>query len=272
MLTLRSLHARRPRDLTLPERQAFHILAVVTRGEGAHELDFVEHRLRRGQVMVVTAGQVQRFAPPSSFDARLLLFRPEVVAWTPRRGQPVVTLGRQRLAMVLMLLDALEAELAATGGRSVGVAARLVDAIWAAVDGDRPPGTDAARLVGRFLDELERLFPRSHEVATYAALLRVSTRTLARHCVAMTGRGPKHLIDERLSLEARRLLVHGDVPVQELSARLGFETPSHFSRFFKRVTAQSPIAFRDRAWAMLATRALRPSARRRARPAPASSR
>jgi AraC-like DNA-binding protein len=46
--------------------------------------------------------------------------------------------------------------------------------------------------------------------------------------------------------EARHLLLHTQLPVGEIGARVGFQSPSAFTRFFTRELGASPSRFRDR--------------------------
>lgn len=246
VLTLQSLHARAPRDLTAPERPGFHLVLLATRGRGRHVVDFVEHRLRVGDVLAVAAGQVQQYAPRAAFDALLLVLRPDAVRWAPAPGGGVLSLSRQRRALVRGLFAALARELGPDGGRSSALAAHLVEAVGVALSAPSPVSNDGQRLVQRFTGELERHFRRAHEVAAYAALLRCSTKTLARHCLRWLGQAPKRVIDERLLLEARRVLAHEDVTVAELAEQLGFGSATQLTKFFRRLARETPARFRAR--------------------------
>jgi AraC family transcriptional regulator, transcriptional activator of pobA len=55
---------------------------------------------------------------------------------------------------------------------------------------------------------------------------------------------PKQLIDERVCLEAQRLLVHTRWPLTRICAELGFCEPTNFVKFFRRTTGQTPEQFR----------------------------
>ena len=77
-----------------------------------------------------------------------------------------------------------------------------------------------------------------------AARLGYSPRTLTRACLAATGRSAKQVIDDRVTLEAMRLLAVTDDPIADIGRRLGFPEPTNFGRFFARETGQSPGNFR----------------------------
>jgi AraC-like DNA-binding protein len=95
-----------------------------------------------------------------------------------------------------------------------------------------------------FRDEIDRRFSEWHQVTHYADRLGYSPRTLNRLAQAHTGRSAKQLIDERVVLEAKRLLSHGDAPVAEIAELLGFDDPSNFSAYFRSRAGVTPGAFR----------------------------
>lgn len=60
----------------------------------------------------------------------------------------------------------------------------------------------------------------------------------------MTGLTAKEVIDGRVTLEAKRLLAHTDLPVAAIAARLGFSEPTNLGKFLTRQAGASPGAFR----------------------------
>jgi AraC-like DNA-binding protein len=56
---------------------------------------------------------------------------------------------------------------------------------------------------------------------------------------------PKQAIQDRLTLEARRLLAHTNLPISTIATQLGFHDPSNFATFFTHHTGDTPTAFRD---------------------------
>jgi AraC-like DNA-binding protein len=97
----------------------------------------------------------------------------------------------------------------------------------------------------RFQHELERSFATTRNAADYAARVGYSPRSLNRACQEATGQSAKALIDARVALEAKRLLVHTELPAAAIGIRLGFTEPTNFGKFFTRETGRSPGAFRD---------------------------
>ncbi|MFJ9846920.1 helix-turn-helix domain-containing protein [Kitasatospora sp. NPDC101155] len=54
----------------------------------------------------------------------------------------------------------------------------------------------------------------------------------------------EQFLDQRILLEAKRLLAHTDLPVARCAERLGFEDAANFSTFFRRQTGQTPSRWR----------------------------
>lgn len=79
----------------------------------------------------------------------------------------------------------------------------------------------------------------------YAAALGYSPRTLTRMSLAATGRTAKQVIDDRVVLEAKRLLAHTDRPVAAIGVDLGFSEATNFVKFFIAREGSSPTTFRS---------------------------
>ena len=95
-----------------------------------------------------------------------------------------------------------------------------------------------------FATELEANFAKRKTVLYYATRIGFSESTLSRACVATVGRTAKQDIDERVGLEAKRLLVHSHETAAQIGHRLGFTEPTNFVKFFRRQVGCTPIEFR----------------------------
>jgi AraC-like DNA-binding protein len=93
----------------------------------------------------------------------------------------------------------------------------------------------------RFVNLVDEHYKTGLTVGEYAQRLLLSPRTLANQ---LLGKSPSLLVQERLVLEAQRLLVHSTLNVNEIAYQLGFEDASYFVKYFKKHTLLSPSAFR----------------------------
>ncbi len=96
-----------------------------------------------------------------------------------------------------------------------------------------------------FKDLLEKNYKTKKNVGFYATQLAISERRLGQATNQFLGKLPKQMINERIILEAKRLLVYGNFSIKEIAYDLGFEEPTNFIKYFKKQTAQTPIEFRE---------------------------
>ncbi len=98
------------------------------------------------------------------------------------------------------------------------------------------------RIRGRVESDPECKLPT---VCELAGLTGVSVRHLERAYKRSTGqRIYEYITDVRID-RARELLSQRDLPLKEISARLGFSAPHSFSAAFRRVTGQTPRTYRN---------------------------
>jgi AraC family transcriptional activator of pobA len=94
---------------------------------------------------------------------------------------------------------------------------------------------------------VDQRFRTSRRVGDYADLLGISQTHLNRVCRTMLGASALEVIERRVGLEARRMLLFSSLSIKEIGAELGYEDPAYFSRVLSRVLGMSPIAFRKQA-------------------------
>lgn len=110
----------------------------------------------------------------------------------------------------------------------------------------------ASRLTAVFLELLERQFPiesadRPLQLRTaqdYASSLNVHVNYLNRAVKETTGKPTTVHIAERIISEAKALLQHTDWNSADIAYALGFEYPSYFNNYFKRMTGTNPKSLR----------------------------
>ncbi len=93
---------------------------------------------------------------------------------------------------------------------------------------------------------VEKHFKEKHSVNAYAELLNKSPKTLSNLFKKHGNMSPLQFIQNRIMLEARRLLNYTQLPVSSIGYELGFSDVQVFSRFFKTREGCSPQHFRER--------------------------
>lgn len=109
------------------------------------------------------------------------------------------------------------------------------------------------RVASLFLELLERQFPiespgaplKLKNAKGFAEGLAIHVNHLNHAVKNVTGKPTTIHIAERVINEAKSLLKHTDWSIAEIGYALGFEYPTYFNNYFKRLTGTTPTAFRQ---------------------------
>jgi len=263
-LTINDLRQRAPEEhFRKLQRADFFRLFGVREGCTAPMVDFSSHALQAADWLLVRPGQVFRYDFDRPWSGWLVVFPPQVLMSGPRvAGRDEVDLsGRVEALPTRIPLNPMQhdwmctcaGQLQSDGLQTFEVPMRnellrlqlagmlLRLSMW------QPQGhtpSDREEPFQRFRLLLEADHASRHQVGHYARALGMSDKTLSRVCLAATGMPAKAVINQRLLLEAKRLLAHTRLSVKAVGHALGFDEPTHFVRFFRREAGISPLAFR----------------------------
>lgn len=111
----------------------------------------------------------------------------------------------------------------------------------------------SGRITTLFIELLERQFPiespsqrvELRSAKEYAERLAIHVNYLNKVLKDSTGKTTTEMISNRIVLEAKILLKQTDWNVTDIAYSLGFDEVAHFSNFFKKQTARTPLTFRS---------------------------
>lgn len=98
----------------------------------------------------------------------------------------------------------------------------------------------------KFKRLVEQYYLGLKSIDEYAELMSLTSNYLSQVVKSETGQSPKTIIDQRVVLEGKNMLIHTDFTINEIAFHLGFKEGTHFSRFFKRMEILSPLEFRKK--------------------------
>lgn len=96
----------------------------------------------------------------------------------------------------------------------------------------------------KFSRLIESHFMEQKRITFYCEQLNINESRLNYICKKIASSSPKKLINGRVILEAKRLLSHTNMHLNEIAYTLGYLDPSYFSRFFYKSTQMTPTDFR----------------------------
>jgi AraC family transcriptional regulator, transcriptional activator of pobA len=95
---------------------------------------------------------------------------------------------------------------------------------------------DKMDMIRKFNLLVECNFRQQHDVQYYAKAMNKSPKTLSNIFSLCNYPAPSKVIQKRIILEAMRYIQYTEKSAKEIAYELGFATPAHFSRFFKKNT------------------------------------
>jgi len=243
---------------TKPHRHAYEELLIVTKGNPAHFIDFIEETLTAPVVIYVAQGKVHEFMPDSETRGWCIRYRNDFIPagnfhfysnyldkinFTFNQGSCQQEIGNL-CEMILFeyehhpgsadiyrhLLSALLAKLEAEGKHNLSEGNEA-----------RTPARIAFR---NFLQILEDNYKRPLGVGFYADKLNTSVRNLNLVCQKVFGKSVSEIIETRKLIEARRLLLNSPLNISEIGYDLGYNEKSYFTRVFTKKTGLTPSDFR----------------------------
>ena len=244
-------------------RHDFFEVFLFRHGGGSHMVDFVEYPLENQSLHLVCPGQVHQVkrVPPSEgwvlmLSKDLVLSLPEVQALAAlhqhalhRHACAVPAADYSLLeALFSQLVQAIEAGVPHPEVVRSSLSLVLLKSVLLLKPAEPEPvqatASAALRLARQFSGLVEQHCLAQHQVTFYADKLAITPGHLNVVSKAWLGKTAREVIQDRLLLEARRLLLHSEMATKEIAFHLGFEDPSHFSKFFKSCSNASPTDYR----------------------------
>ena len=230
----------------------FYEIIWFQKGSGTHYVDFNQYAIAPGTIFFISPGQIHSFDTKHDQEGYVLKICAEL--FDDFVSLSCVTVQDKDSAALEMLIGAMQEELKkedSLGHREalhalVKLFVIMVRRSYAEINPSAPnPHKVSYKAFLNFRKLIEENYCRLHTVKDYAALLNVSSKTLTLYVNECSKYSPLELINNRIILEAKRLLRYSVLSVKEIAFRLGFEDPAYFAKFVKRLVKQSPADYRE---------------------------
>lgn len=240
-------------------------LFVCTAGAAVAEVDLRTYDIRPRTEVVMLFGTLLRFMSVSpDFRCSILAYthkfisemgiRPDLDLAKHLKLNPVVDMSEEDYEGVVTHVYSLAATLSGRdqdphqGQKMASLLRIYLDDIhdncrdkWK--DQPQLPTDRQADIFRRFLDLVRQESAESREVEHFADRLSITPRYLSQIC-QQRNTSPKRIIDESVTFAAKELLHSTGTSIQDIAAELNFADQSVFTRFFRRMTGQSPREWR----------------------------
>lgn len=248
--------------ITYAHQDDYYIFGLVENGEGCGIIDFKEQHFSSGDAFLIQPGQVHRFINSENAEGWLLMTDSSFVDSAEKcifddfslfaSSFHIDEQRRNELKQIATILAGridciINKQTKATARR---LAETFIGIVAEAVQDINLQQTKHSHRQMEIVLSFRRLLAEhlatSRQPSYYASLLNISTVYLNEVVKGVTGMNATLYIKNEVVLQAKRLLVHTDLAVKEISGRLGIDDYAYFSRLFTQTTGISPTLFRER--------------------------
>ncbi|WP_455162127.1 helix-turn-helix domain-containing protein [Tannerella forsythia] len=248
----------------VPHRTDFYQIIRITSGESVQTVDFNKITIGQGKILFVAKNQVVQFDTHSDYNGQIVLFtddffnRYDTEEAFLKRLQLFNLFSVNRPVNTTPNIDALWGMLTQEVRAKGEFQHRLIHSYLSAllIESERLFAFPSGQLfsanmeqVMRFTDSVETHYKQWRKVNDYTDHLGISAKRLSKNLQAIVGKTPKEYLDDRILLEAKRLLAHSSLNIKEITFNLGFEEPTNFSKFFREKSGKTPLEFKQSALA-----------------------
>lgn len=267
VLSLQALYAGNAEVIVGPHRaNSFHVFWFQS-GPHAHLVDFKPVTVPKNSFLFVSKEQVQRFDRETNVKGKLILFTDGFFSriasdiqflrksnlFDDLREPAVIRLDKQA-AYLAAYFEGIESELNGSDDRyhydllynhlfNFLLLAERQRRLSGFEEMKKGPDLDYLIL---FRELIDAHFKGRKSVSDYAREMNVAKKRLALATTRTVGKTPKQLADERVVLEAKRLLIHTSKTIKEVGNELGFDEPTNSIKYFRKHEGCTPIEFKEK--------------------------
>jgi len=246
------------RSIDHPHKHDFFVINIFDRGKGSHTIDFVDYEIKNKQVHLVFPDQVHQWKiEPGTVGYQLMISRNwfETLVPTLRFSQslyqnhPVIDLSDDAFTSIIYEFKATKKLLEEENifwemirKRNEVIGLLLSKAVEITFNNDDQNHYNP--IFSKFLPLIDEYFKEERLVSFYAEKLNISPNYLNVICKKSINSSASSLIQDRILLEAKRLLKVSEMSVKDIVFDLGFYDQASFSKFFKSQTGMTPSQFK----------------------------
>ena len=247
----------------------FDMIIWIKKGKGIHYVDFGKYDVDGNMIFFLSSYNIHQLSTTGKPEGYAIAFTPDFLnhldpsivnrvrhlPFNRRNGANYCNVTPQASAKLQEIVERMEEEQNTGIGKPLHDtcnATLLTDFILTAVrccqwtkDEGFTGKSQYAEIYSRFIEAVDDNYTRLHTVKDYVSLLGVSKNVLIKSTRLHEQLSPLEIIDDRIIVEAKRLLACTSLRIKEISSKLGFEDPSYFNKFFKKSAKLTPADFRE---------------------------
>jgi AraC family transcriptional activator of pobA len=266
IVNLEAIFKHKKNMMVVPHRAQFYHIIWIKKGRGTHFADFKPIEVKNNILIFIPQNSVNRFDPEGEYEGKAIIFTDEFFCKNESDIQYLrsTMLFRDLYDIATINVQCEEKELSKTleimeneflsskDNVQSNILHNLLHVFLLQAEREirkqgfkeLKSGINLNYLI-QFKDFLEENFKEIKSVNQYADKLSISEKQLHKATTSLLDKTPKQIIDERILLEAKRLLAHSNLSIKEIAYDLGYEEPTNFIKYFKKHTESTPSEFRE---------------------------
>jgi AraC family transcriptional activator of pobA len=244
-----------------PHKHDFYLVVFFTSGTGTHEIDFRRYEIRPGALFLLRPGQVHHWDPSDNTDGFVFFhtrefydegFTSEHLNDFPFYSYSGTALQLSPRTRHYRTIRGLMAEICDEYPREEKLKPQklraLVNLVYIETVRLSPPVTVSEKenylsKLRKFETLVDQHFKTFKSARDYAGMMNISEKHLNRITQVCLQKTSSAVIAARIILEAKRMLMLSRLNVNQVGDALGYKDKSYFTRFFKKQTGETPLAF-----------------------------
>jgi len=257
--SIKEIRKRAGEWLSIPKQFDFYKIIYIARGSGCHKVDFHNIQLKSQTILLIDSNIVQCFMEATELEGFAIHFsrdffikeqenykylfnfnifsEPSVINCTP---ELVIILNQLKTTydcisskeyyeQIINYLRVLLLELEINRQAQYCYCLESSEQIYC-----------------KFKKTLEKNITYQTKVKDICQHIKIDAKRLNSALKNGFGKSAKELLDERLILEIKRLLIFSKLSAKEIAFKLKFDEAANMSNYFKRHTQYTPLQFRNK--------------------------
>ena len=250
----------------LPHRHEYFTILLVKNAEGSHIIDYQTYLFGKEEVHFVSPGQIHQVLTSSEPKGWVITFSREFLMENSISEAFISNINLFRQfgetpplkvdTDIFVQLERIIVDMQTIINKGVRYRQRALGALLqlfliqctnsCSLNMDQFNEEDSGVCLFRdFKKMVEEKYMDWHQVNQYADAIHITPKHLSATVKKISGKSAKELIQDRITLEAKRLLRYTSSSIKEIAYRLGFVEPLHFSSYIRKQTGRSPSQLRE---------------------------
>lgn len=256
-------HLSQYQFIKAPHRHDFYCIFLFTQGNGSHIIDFMAYEVTPGSVFFMSPAQVHTWDLSADTNGYVVFFTPKLYLLENTRhtlahfpffhytAAPFIFLKGNMQTSITDIIIKIYQEYTGNEYNKQAIISSYLNILLLKLSNSYNQVNQpflSSHLLHQ-IRQLETLIEQhylEHKPASeYAQLMNISQKQLNTICQTALSKPLGTILQERIILEAKRLLVHTSLTVAQIAAQFNFADNSYFTRLFKKNAGFTPEQFRQ---------------------------